>query len=242
MVFFAYYPITASAHDLNQISAEMRDVLWQEIRTYLLSNPEIIEEMLATLQQREDAAKLESQQRALNTYADAIFNDPNSWEGGNPNGDITIVEFIDYKCGYCRKAHPEIHEILATDSEIRIIIKEYPILSEDSIYSARLAIASLRKGGREAYKKTHDFLMRHSGSIDAAIIKKIAQTAGIDEEILQSDALSQEVTNIIATNYELAEALSINGTPAFIIQNDLIGGYLPINEMRKIIHEQRQQN
>ena len=229
----------AQAHDLGDLSDADRIALWQEFRGYLLTNPEIIIEVLNLLEQQQAQAETELQGQAIQAHADELFNDPNSWQGGNPDGDITIVEFIDYRCGYCRKAHPEIQQLLASDPGIRFIVKELPILSQESVDSAQLALAALRHAGENAYKDVHNFLISYSGPIDSGAIDHVAQLAGIDRSVLEEDAGSPAVGEIIAANYRLAEALSISGTPAFVIGTALFPGYAPLDQMRQLIESER---
>ncbi|MCY4326658.1 MAG: thioredoxin domain-containing protein [Rhodobacteraceae bacterium] len=174
----------AYSHDFGNLSEDGRAQLRQEIRDYLLTNPEILIEAFSLLESRQAAAELEQSREAILANAELLFNNPNSWQGGNPEGDITIVEFIDYRCGYCRKAHTEIQELLATDPGIRMIVKEYPILSQESFDSAKLALAALRNGGQDAYKLAHDFLIGFNGEIDSDLYANISTLTGIDQDVL----------------------------------------------------------
>lgn len=234
MIFQSPFSLV-NAHDLTDISEAERELLWDEFRFYLLNNPEILQEMVATLQKNEETIKSNFQREAIIENADALYNDPNSWQGGNLNGDITIVEFIDYRCGFCRRAHADVAELLATDSGVRLIVKEFPILTEDSRKSAQIALAALRNGGSTAYKKAHDFLIEFDGAITEATIATIAEITNVDLDILKKDVESDEIQEILNSNKKLASALLIDSTPTFIIENNLIAGYLEIDALRQIV-------
>lgn len=231
----------ASAQSLADLSDADRSILWDEFRNYLLNHPEILIELSEILQQQQAAKEAMDDAEAIAANMDALFNDPNSWQGGNPDGDVTIVEFIDYRCGYCREAHPVIETLLGSDPNIRLIVKEFPILTEESLESAKLALAVLRTSGPDAYKKVHDFLIRYDGPIDGDVIKDSAELAAVDQALLSDIAQSASVQEIINANYQLARTLSIKGTPAFVIGENLLRGYLPLDRMQALIKEERKQ-
>ena len=228
----------AQAHELKNLSNADRAALRTEIRSYLLENPEILIEVANRLEEIKTATAAAKQQAVL-SQGDRLFDDPNSWVGGNLQGDITIVEFIDYRCGYCRRAHPEIAALLASDSGIRLVIKEYPILSEDSFVSAQFALAALRKGGRDAYKAVHDFLISYNEPVNDATADILSRLSSVPKPDLVQEANSQEVVAIIRANRQLAEDLSISGTPAFVIGSTVFGGYAPARELQKLVDSER---
>ena len=235
----AGWPNSAAAHDLSDLSDGQRSALHQEIRRYLLTNPEILVEVFSALERINEENEAVAQREAIVENADALFHDENSWVGGNVDGDITIVEFIDYRCGFCRKAHPEIQELIASDGNIRFVVKEYPILGEDSELSAKLAIAALKLNGGQAYKAVHDHLISIRSPVDDAVFSEVAEMIGVDVIELALAAQSIEVEQIIAANYFLGEKLSIGGTPAFVIGGTFVGGYLTLDQMRRIVHAER---
>ena len=233
--------LAPSAHGqtLTDLSDEDRAALWVEFRNYLLSNPEILYELFDIIEEREEAQATQSDVEMIAQNREILFNDPHSWQGGNLNGDVTIVEFIDYRCGYCREAHPEIQALLASDSGIRLIVKEYPILSQESLDSAKIALATLEVGGAEAYEKIHNFLIEHNGPIDDNVLEVAAGISNSELSDLIDLANSDSVNQIIADNYELAETLGIKGTPAFVIGDRLVRGYAPLETMQQFVKEAR---
>ncbi|QYZ71407.1 DsbA family protein [Neotabrizicola shimadae] len=220
-------------------AAEMTDVerdeLREEIRAYLLENPEVLVEAMNELQAREEKASASRDVEMVRTNAEAIFKDANSWVGGNPDGDITIVEFMDYRCGYCRKAYEEVDELVKSDGNIRYVVKEFPILGEQSVLSSRFAIAVRQLHGDAAYKQAYDALITLRGDATAESLTTVAGKLGLDPAPILARMDSDEVTAVIAANHELANTLEISGTPTFVIDETMVRGYVPLDGMRQIV-------
>lgn len=229
----------AQAFDIDAMSQDERAAFGAEIRAYLLENPQVIMEAVAVLEQRQAATQVANDSTLIQTNAAAIFDDGYSWVGGNLDGDITLVEFIDYRCGYCRKAHDEVAELVKSDGNIRFVVKEFPILGEASTLSSRFAIAVKQTLGNDAYKLANDALIAMRSDINASSLTKLAKGLGFDPAPLlahmDSDSVSQEIANTRA----LAQRLNISGTPTFVLQNELLRGYLPLANMREVVKDQR---
>ncbi|ATX66195.1 DsbA family protein [Roseinatronobacter bogoriensis] len=198
----------------------------EQVRSYLLQNPEVIFEAVAAFEQRNAEAQADMDRAILEANADALFNDTHSWVGGNPEGDITLVEFLDYRCGFCKRAHDEVLELLEADSGIRLIIKEFPILGPESELSSRFAIASLRLGGDDIYEQVNDTLIRHDGPVTPDYLDDLAGDLGLDFEAVVAEMESEEVGNILAENRALAQRLQISGTPTFVMETEMIRGFV----------------
>ncbi len=198
----------------------------EQVRSYLLQNPEVIFEAVAAFEQRNAEAQADMDRAILEANADALFNDPNSWVGGNPEGDITLVEFLDYRCGFCKRAHDEVLELLEADSGIRLIVKEFPILGPESELSSRFAIASLRLGGDNMYEQVNDTLIRHDGPVTPEYLDELAEELGLDFDAVVAEMESEEVSNILADNRALAQRLQISGTPTFVMETEMIRGFV----------------
>ncbi|MCA3444786.1 MAG: thioredoxin domain-containing protein [Rhodobacter sp.] len=226
--------------DLTDMTPAERESFRAEVKAYLLENPEVLIEAMDVLTARQ--AELEAQNDAalLQTHAAEIFNDPASWVGGNPEGDITVVEFTDYRCGYCRKAYDEVAELVKSDGNIRFVVKEYPILGEESLISARFAIAVRQVGGDALYDKAHDALIRMRGKPTPDTLGKLARDLGLDPASILARMDSDEVAAVIAANRALGEQLQINGTPTFVINDTMVRGYVPLDGMREIVKAQRE--
>ncbi len=212
-----------------------RSAFREEVKAYLLENPEVIMEAMQVLQARQDAAKVDQDLALVAGNKDALMNDGVSWVGGNPNGDVTIVEFTDYRCGYCRKAFSEIEDLIKADGNIRFVVKEFPILGDASIISSRFAIAVLQLHGGDAYKRAHDGLITLRGEPDDATLSALATDLGLDPAPILARMSAPEVEAVIAANHALGDALQISGTPTFVVGDQMLRGYLPLEDMQNVV-------
>jgi protein-disulfide isomerase len=205
------------------------------VRDYLMREPQIIYEALQELQRRETAAEAERQKVALTAKRDDLFHSTASPVGGNAEGDVTLVEFFDYHCGYCRRVVGSLRALSEQDNNLRIVFKEFPILGEDSVRAARAALASERQG---LYMPFHFALMGASDlSMDG--IMQTAAGVGIDTEQLAADMQLPEIQAEISANYALARELGIEGTPAFVVGEQLIPGAVSEERLAALIDEAR---
>ena len=216
-----------------------REAFRQEVRSYILDNPEVLMEAIAILEQRQADAQAQADTDMLAANAEALYEDDFSWVGGNPDGDITIVEFLDYRCGYCKRAFPEVEALIASDGNIRLIIKEFPILGEQSVLASQFAIATKQVAGDEAYKAVHDTLMEYRGDVTEPALVRIGETLGLDTDAILAQMTSPEVTDIISRNRALGNRLAINGTPSFVIDDQLVRGYMTLDVMRQLVAQER---
>jgi len=242
-VIAALFAITppALALDLDAMTDREKDLFGQQVREYLLQNPEVIMQVFSILEQRQQATELQEDTALVNAYLSEIQNDGFSWVGGNPDGDITLVEFLDYKCGYCRKAHNEVANLVKTDGNIKLVVKEYPILGEASYDLSRAAVATLQGLGSDAYKKMYNQFIKHDGPVTNEVITFLANKVNLDGQIIVAKMDDPSVADQIAKTRQLGEDLNINGTPTFIINGEIIRGYVPADTMKVIIAELRTQ-
>jgi len=235
----------ASAQEMSPIppmdDAE-RSALHAEIRSYLLENPEILMEMLALLEQQQAAETVANDRELIARNAEAIFDDGFSYVGGNPDGSFTVVEFLDYQCGFCRRAHPEVAGLVGRDGNIRWIVKELPILGDASVMASRAAIATLIEAGPEAYAQVNDALMRLEGPLTEARLDAVLDAAGADAAVIRTRMTDPEVDRRIAETRELAQKLQVTGTPTFIFDARMVRGYLPLADMQGLVAEMRALN
>lgn len=231
--------LPAASMDLKELSDAERAQFRAEVRAYLMENPEVIMEAVEVLQNREAEQKAQADVNLVADNAEAIFNDGYSWVGGNPDGDITLVEFLDYRCSYCKRAHSEVAKLLETDGNIRMIVKEFPILGEQSVLASRFAIATRQIAGPDSYKAITDALMMFNGDITVPALRRLASTFGLDADAIEAGMDSDEITREIAEIRALAQRLNISGTPTFVMQDELLRGYLPYDQMRAIVEEKR---
>ncbi|MDP5215987.1 DsbA family protein [Ruegeria sp. 2205SS24-7] len=223
------------AFDLNSMTEEERATFGEQVRSYLLENPEVIVEAIEILEQQQQQAAAFADQELVQANADALFNDGYSWVGGNPDGDITLVEFMDYRCGYCRRAVPEVASLLAEDGNIRLVIKELPILGDASVLSSRFAIATKQVAGDDAYKQVHDALLEFGGDVSDVTLRRLSDGLGLDSDAILAAMDSDAVTEEISQTRELAQKLQISGTPSFVLESEMLRGFLPADQMQQIV-------
>ncbi len=198
----------------------------------ILENPEIIMQAVAILQQREKKRAASG----ANTVRLQLESDPNAPNLGNPEGDVTVVEFFDYNCPYCRSAGETMQALLAADANVRVIYLEWPILGEDSVIAARAALAAREQGKYEAF---HWALMNGEGRVTEAIIFKVARDLGMDVVKLEADMVSPAVEAHIALSNALAQQLGFTGTPAFIVGDKTAPGMLSFDEITRLVADAR---
>lgn len=229
----------AQAFDLSAMTDAERDAFRAEVRAYLLDNPEVLMEAIGVLEQRQAAAETANDQNMARAFNAELTDDGFSFVGGNPDGDITIVEFMDYRCGYCKRAFPEIEALVTQDGNIRLVVKEYPILGEQSVLASRFAIAVKQTAGDEAYKLVHDTLMTLRSDISETALEQLARTAGLNVQDVFAQMNSDAVTEVLMRNAELGARMQISGTPTFVVEDEMVRGYVPSAQMAAIVAEQR---
>lgn len=206
---------------VTQFSPEQRRAIEAIVKDYLIQNPEILIEVqgaLETKMAQEEAARTKAMVAELSKD---IYRSPNAPVAGNPDGDITVVEFFDYNCGYCKRGFTEIAKLIEADKNVRVVFKEFPILRDESEQAARLALAARMQG---KYWEVHSDLITTKGLVNEAVGLKIAEKHGLDIAKLKADMAGSEVKAELDRVKELAQKLSINGTPHFLVGDRAIGG------------------
>lgn len=207
------------------------------MKDYLISHPAVLEEALSALQ-----AKLQNDERTRQTSAIAgnaekLQSTNVAPAAGNPRGDVTMVEFFDYRCGYCRSMAKTVDEFMATDSNVRLVFREFPILGPVSVTASKAALASAAQGKYQAF---HDALMQGPRQLSTdEDVYAVAASVGLDLERLKKDMESQAVKDEIANNFALAESMGIRGTPAFVIGNQMYPGALPVDGLKNAVSQAR---
>ncbi len=235
----SFVTVAAHAEGAADMTAEERASFRAEVRAYLLENPEVLIEAMDILQSREETASAERDAMLLQAKAEEIFTSPADWVGGNPEGDVTLVEFMDYRCGYCRKAHDEVQTLVEADGNIRYVIKEFPILGEGSLLSSQFAIAVRLLHGDDAYKAAHDALITLRGDPTPETLGRLATDLGHDPAPILAKMPSEDVMAVISANHALADEMQISGTPTFVMKDMMVRGYVPLEGMQQIIAEVR---
>jgi protein-disulfide isomerase len=220
-----------------EMSQQQRRDIEAVIKDYLIRNPEVIKEALEELERRQSAAAAAKTKQVITARGQEIFRTKEDLVLGNPDGKISVVEFFDYNCGYCKRALPEVSKLIESDKDVRVVIKEFPILGPASVFAAKAALASRNQG---KYVEFHDALTGIEGVKDEASVMAAAQAIGLDIPRLKADMETEAVADVIRRNYSLAEALSINGTPSFVIDETLEPGYVSFEVLAQHVSTVRQ--
>ena len=207
------------------------------VRRYLLENPEIIAEAIERLRAKQAAAQEAEAKKAVVARAEAIFRNPASPAAGDPSGEVTIVEFFDHRCPVCKRTHPVLQTLLKSDARLRRVYKVWPILGPDSVVAARAALAADRQG---KFVPFTDAMMEADGNLDADRVFAIAKEIGLDLKSLERDMRRPEIDREIKSNFELADALAIRGTPSFVIGEQVVYGTRDLAELRAFVARARE--
>lgn len=231
----------SQAAGLQDMSDAEREAFRAEVREYLLENPEVILEAIQVLEQRQVQDEAQSDLDLVRNNFDALANDGYSWVGGNPDGPITIVEFSDYRCTYCKRAHEEVKALLENNDDVRFVLKEFPILGPDSTLAAQAAVSILVNQGDEVYEAFNDLLMRHNGAVNVKSMSKLIKQAGGDADLMVAHMDDELVQQILASNRALGQTMQISGTPTFVIGPEMLRGYMPLAGMQQYVDRARAQ-
>lgn len=208
------------------LAQQSREDIEKIVREYLMKNPEIIQEAIMELRKKQEMAETSARTKALESRKKDIYESKYDIVLGNPKGNVTLVEFFDYNCGYCKRAVNDISQLLKSDPNLRVVLKELPILSEGSVEAARVSIA-VRMQDPSKYWNFHRALMSGKGEANGAQALAAAKTAGLDIERIKKDISNPEVDATLHEVQELAKSLAISGTPSYVLGDQLIPGALP---------------
>jgi protein-disulfide isomerase len=228
--FLVALPFAAPAQQLSE--ERVKELVYQAIR----ENPEIVMEAVAILQKRQADAEAAASASVLSNQRQLLENDPNAPVLGNPDGDVTVIEFFEYNCPFCKRAMPEVQALLDADTNVRLVYREWPILGEGSVYASRAALASRKQGKYEAF---HWAMMGLRGRVEEASVLRIARKIGLDIEQLKIDMQAPEVDEHIRTSMRLADSLGFNGTPSFVIGESLVPGFVDQSQLQGFVDEAR---
>lgn len=202
-------------------------------------NPEIVREALIELQRRDEAKKAGLQREAVAWAGERLTDPATTHFAGNPDGDVTLVEFVDYNCGFCKRALSDVEALAKADPKLRIAIKELPVLGPDSVAASRISLAAREQIKGEAYHQFHVALLATRGKVDAAKAIEVAERFGANADKLRSDAQSPRISAILDNTSRIAERLQINGTPAFVIGGEVVPGAVGAAPLAKRIEATR---
>lgn len=208
----------------------------KRVREYLIGNPEVLVEVMQEFERKQDSQRDAVALKAIRQHKDGLLADPESPSSGNAGGDVIIVDFNDYQCPYCKRAHQALKSVVAADGRVKVIYKDLPILGEASRLAALAAMAAAKQGKHLAL---HDALMEFNGKLDRARILEIATSVGLDVALLEKDMEDPKFKQLIDRNMALASALGVRGTPAFVIGDQFVPGAVEADALKKLIAEAR---
>ena len=223
---------STTANETRSASAISQDLADATIERYIRTHPEVIIQSLQTLEAKREAELRERQKAALATKQDELLHDPVSPVSGNPKGEITVVEFYDYRCGFCKQAASAVTELQKEDPRVRVVYKDFPILGEPSELAAKAALASQAQGKHQAF---HEALLASHDDMTKEAILKIAADVGLNTKRLETDMADPKWQAVIEKNRALAQELGISGTPGFIVGTELVPGALDLNGLKELI-------
>ena len=210
------------------------------IKNYLVSHPEVLEEAMAELTKRQTAAEAQKHEESISKNASLIFNSPRGVTLGNKDGDVTFVEFFDYNCGYCKRAMADMLDLMKNDSKLKVVLKEFPVLSDGSVDAAKVAVAvRMQDPTGKKYLDFHQKLLGGRGAADKARALAAAKDAGLDMARLEKDLTSPEVKATLEENLKVAESLGMNGTPSYVIGKQVVIGAVGAEALREKISTAR---
>jgi len=204
------------------------------VKNYLIAHPEVLEEAMSELSKRQAAAEAQKHEDSISKNANAIFNSPRGVVLGNKDGDVTFVEFFDYNCGYCKRAMADMLDLLKSDTKLKVVLKEFPVLSEGSVEAAKVAVAA-RMQDPKKYLDFHQKLLGGRGPADKAHAMAAAKDAGYDTAKIEKDLASPEVKATIEENFKLAEDMGLNGTPSYVIGKQIVVGAVGLDGLKEKI-------
>ncbi len=228
-------PTTAPAQSF---SPDQRGEIEKIVREYLLNNPQILQEVMSELEKRQALADAEKHRKAVKEHGPLIFDSPRQVTLGNPKGDVTMVELFDYNCGYCKRAMSDMMDLLKNDPNLRIVLKEFPVLGEGSIQAANVAVAVRMqdKTGGKKYLEFHQKLLNGRGPADKARALAVAKEVGLDMSRLEKDMASEEIKTTLAESFQIAEAVGLNGTPSYVIGNEVVIGAVGLPALKEKVN------
>jgi protein-disulfide isomerase len=216
-----------------EFSAPQKSEIERIVKDYLVSHPEVLQEAIAELDKRQAAADLEKAKAAVSSNAETLFNSSRQVVLGNAKGDVTLVEFFDYNCGFCKKAMADMLDLLKDDPKLKIILKEFPVLGPGSVEAAKVAVAvRMQDKTGKKYLDFHQKLLGGRGQADKARALAVAKEVGMDMKRIDTDLASDEVKASIEESLKLAETLGLNGTPSYIVGTDVVVGAVGLDALR----------
>jgi protein-disulfide isomerase len=224
----------------NEFSSSQRGEVERIVREYLIAHPEVLQEAMNELDKRQTVAQAEKHKAAIKQYSDALFSSPRQVVLGNPNGNVTFVEFFDYNCGYCKRAMDDMLTLLKEDPKLKVVLKEFPVLGASSVEVAQVAVAvNMQDKTGKKYLEFHQKMLSARGEANKARALTVAKDIGLDMARLDKDLASPEVKATLQESFKLAEALGLNGTPSYVIGDNVVIGAVGLEALREKVNTSR---
>jgi protein-disulfide isomerase len=211
---------------------QQRQAIEAIVKDYLATHPDVMLDALKAADDKVKSAAADKATSALVVEHREIFDDPQAPVGGNPNGDVSLVEFFDYRCPYCKQVEPALESLLRQDRDLRMVYKEFPVLGPASVTAAKAALAAQKQGKFAAF---HRAMMGLKGQIDDAAVFAVASSAGLDVGRLKRDMQAPAIEHVLKANFALADALGIDGTPGFVIGDQIVPGAIGLDDLKQLI-------
>ncbi len=234
LLAFAAAPVARAA----EFTPAQKSAVENIVHDYLVQHPEVLQEAMRELEKRQTAAAAAQHKAAVKAHAKLLFDSPDQVTLGNPNGNVTFVEFFDYNCAYCKRAMTDMLTLMKTDPNLKVVLKEFPVLGPGSVEAARVAVA-VRMQAPKRYLEFHQKLLGGRGHADEARALAVAKEMGLDVDRLKKDMKSPEVEKSLKQDFGLAEALGLNGTPSYVIGDDVIVGAVGFDALKEQINTAR---
>lgn len=223
-----------------EFSAPQRGEIEQIVRNYLIAHPEVLQEAMAELEKRQTAQEAEKHKAGVKQHAQLLFNSPRQVVVGNAQGDVTFVEFFDYNCGYCKRAMEDMMALIKADPKLKVVLKEFPVLGPGSVEAAQVAVAvRMQDKTGKKYLEFHQKLLSGRGQVNRASALAAAKDIGLNMAQMEKDMASPEVKATLEESFKLAEALGLNGTPSYVIGDNVVIGAVGLPALRQSINTAR---
>jgi protein-disulfide isomerase len=231
---------TPQISQADELTAGQKSEVERILRDYLIAHPEVIQDAMAELDKRQSAADAEKHKATINQNAATIFSSPRQVVLGNPDGNVTFVEFFDYNCGYCKRAMDDMLTLLKDDPKLKIVLKEFPVLGPGSVEAAQVAVAvRMQDKTGKKYLEFHQKLLGGRGQADKARALAVAKDVGLDMARLEKDLASAEVKATLQESFKLAESLGLNGTPSYVIGDNVVVGAVGLESLKEKVNTSR---
>jgi len=232
--------VVPQASRADEFSAPQKSEIELIVRNYLIAHPEVLQEAMAELEKRTAAAEVEKHKTAVKQHSEVLFSSPRQVNLGNPQGNVTFVEFFDYNCGYCKRAMTDMLTLMKDDPKLKVVLKEFPVLGPGSVEAAQVAVAvRMQDKTGKKYLEFHQKLLGGRGQADKAHALAVAKEIGMNIPQIEKDLASPEVKSTLEESFKLAEALGLNGTPSYVIGSDVVVGAVGLPALQEKINTSR---